>query len=1664
MPDIIGRSARTGRQYQIRYNGPGALTDREIQRAVDKAEADNEGYDIERIVVQPAGASGDQPVLTLAKERPVGTVAAGLGARLEGEMRVRTGRLAARLGTVEPVQQMRPVSDSPLLRLLANVKTGIYDSSQRLADGMTLKNAAPERAKNAAQFLAQTLPESTMRALAGIATSPITAPGALLQNVMNAGTRRAYGQEQASNRDPLTRMAGAGEQRAAGKDLVFGTLGAAVPFSGEIRAATDGGVGSAWDALKERALSDPISLGIDAVPVVGALRGGVGATKAASLARSALRKPLPVSTVPIQVHSPNHGASPRTATVATEAPRPYAHVKRGSERARLAPEDLEQFPGGTGPMAFTFGDATNNGMYVNPTTGAQVRLHGGIGYSLDDEHFGRFAWASKGARQANAIPRRAQETGGLVHVVNMKPEAMLTSQHGVLVLQAEIDAAIRNGTATPSDFLHMVNAVIEMKGGKPIQLLGRRPEQALATLADHLTVLSFEQRKRIVQAALSKKQKWLPDYETVLPLMRDPALEGARAGDIVGSLYVDPKGQPVPARVLGAPEHPAYPLAIPGTGLGLASTRPHLQELLTDLFEQVRNDISQRWAAQGKKGKNGVPAIPSDAEVYNEVSLLLERKHDNVWTGNRDAAATQLTQPRPGGVLRGTVGGSDAPGTAAYGSLANDQALSGGGRDSIRGRAEPAGGGELAAGGESRAPNLARAPNLVRGPHPPTRHNLPSIEERFGNLIGGPQARSALHHSDSGRSGTAPSSLPLGGMTRAAQHALAERLGYELDSDGNIPRTHAQTIERALARRDELSALIDEREPGRDVPGSNEEMVIVDLRQQEAEQRYTALAHDAPETERLAALAEISGLGRLKVAWGREAGRNLGFIRAVVPDPTSVAHTITAVEKAVGEDLSPASRQWFAKKATEAKEAKEKIDAQIATRGEKAAAKLRGQFARFDTSAESMQTQIKALQKQARKSNRLRGRLASKTEAAQTAAQEAADAAATAQGEYDATLVPKATQRTQAAAEQRLLRANEVAAQRQAAIKGLEEELRNLETKRPYLDKQIAALKAEIPVARRENRMAERSAERLQQRLDALTAQAYESTQRKERLVSDLASKRAAMRKQAAADERIATLGADRARRTPHLNPYIDVALGEYTAGATKLDLLARRLKAKIGTDLPIDLVEELFKEAAARYKVDYKAVDDIAFEMSQRVERELRQRKSFVLRGFAALGDIANAHQTMLASGDLSGLGRQGGLVSGPNMLGLRGRTGLQSMFGGAGSSGAIRDMLRAGGSENELARQEAGLSARQTRLYGDANHYERVGLDLTTTDRKAGAAFHEEEFRSSPAERIPVLGRGVAASERAYNAVLNRLRADQFDYMVRGLKSTGEQLTRDQEVMARWTNVLTGRGDLREFGKPENAAVVASALANSVTWSPRFALSRAQFIVAPLNPMSAMYARGISRQARLRIAGDLAKTWASIYTTMLLARQVGCQVELDPRHQDFGLIQLPGSDLEIDAMAGLRPTMRASSRMLTNTTLDSRNGMTNKQPKPHDTDYPLELGKFLFGKSRPVIGLGTETLSGHTTTGEKFDAPEAATQLLLNIGVADMVRGFRAQGYSQQTAAELAAAFTLSTLGVGASVRDRFGEEADRHFDRKIQRLLPDEPAGLWNVISNGFARGER
>ncbi len=235
------------------------------------------------------------------------------------------------------------------------------------------------------------------------------------------------------------------------------------------------------------------------------------------------------------------------------------------------------------------------------------------------------------------------------------------------------------------------------------------------------------------------------------------------------------------------------------------------------------------------------------------------------------------------------------------------------------------------------------------------------------------------------------------------------------------------------------------------------------------------------------------------------------------------------------------------------------------------------------------------------------------------------------------------------------------------------------------------------------------------------------------------------------------------------------------------------------------------------------------------------------------------------------------------------------------------------------------------------------------------------EEAFMSNLAEKIPVIGKGIKISERAYVGYLNKLRSDVFNQGAELLMDQGmtfEKNKREFKALADFINSSTGRGKL-----PNKTIEDAAPLLNATFFSPRLIASRVNL----LNPV---YYAKMPPAVRAMAIKDMAKFTAFAGTILALAKAGGAEVETDPRSSDFAKIKV--GDTRYDVLGGFQQYIKLAAEMITGE--KKKGGQTLDLTKPNweNQSRGTELLKFARQKLSPAVAMGVDFLTGKTTTGE--------------------------------------------------------------------------------------------
>lgn len=344
---------------------------------------------------------------------------------------------------------------------------------------------------------------------------------------------------------------------------------------------------------------------------------------------------------------------------------------------------------------------------------------------------------------------------------------------------------------------------------------------------------------------------------------------------------------------------------------------------------------------------------------------------------------------------------------------------------------------------------------------------------------------------------------------------------------------------------------------------------------------------------------------------------------------------------------------------------------------------------------------------------------------------------------------------------------------------------------------------------------------------------------------------------------------------------------------------------------------------------------------------------------------ELWNVPRSLMSSFDLSAPFRQG-LVSGvahPKLFAQN----FGPMFKAFGSENAYRSIMDDIASRPSFPKmQTAGLSL----------------TDLGTLDQR------EEQFVSNLAEHIPVIGRGVRASGRAYTGFLTKMRADVFDSLVQSAEAQGLDTT-DEKLLtsiARYVNSATGRGDL---GALQKHAVTL----NSVFFSPRLLASRVNF----LNPVYYAKLDPFARREALKAARNLVGT---VGTVLTLAKLGGADVNTDPRNADFAKMKF--GNTRIDVLGGFQQPVRLLAQLFSGKIVSSTTGKTlNLGPQgPGKLSRKDIVQRFLEQKLSPSPSLINDWFKGTDFADKPFSWKSATVQRTIPLLAQDVYSLYQQEG----------------------------------------------------------------
>jgi len=318
---------------------------------------------------------------------------------------------------------------------------------------------------------------------------------------------------------------------------------------------------------------------------------------------------------------------------------------------------------------------------------------------------------------------------------------------------------------------------------------------------------------------------------------------------------------------------------------------------------------------------------------------------------------------------------------------------------------------------------------------------------------------------------------------------------------------------------------------------------------------------------------------------------------------------------------------------------------------------------------------------------------------------------------------------------------------------------------------------------------------------------------------------------------------------------------------------------------------------------------------------------------------------------------------------------------FGSEATHDAIQNSIK----EKPLFKSTPGrVGGFETPSYAD-----QVGLKLSDLGKYSQ---REEALRGQLAERIPVYGKYIRSSNRAYTSFLNNLRADTFETLVNDATKDGlnpqSNLVLGREI-AEFVNTATSIGKLgveigiskklsKEFNLERNARLLSNTF-----FSPRKISSE----IRMLNPSTYIMANPFVRKQYLSALVRRIGTW---WTIAGLAQMAGASVSKDPTNADFGKIKI--GNTRIDPPGGLQQYLVLGSRIAKGGTTSSTSGKFTPFGEGFKPETELStLAQFGVNRLHPTAKFATDLFN--TTNRTPFHLADRIAQSALPMYTQDLV-----------------------------------------------------------------------
>jgi len=335
-----------------------------------------------------------------------------------------------------------------------------------------------------------------------------------------------------------------------------------------------------------------------------------------------------------------------------------------------------------------------------------------------------------------------------------------------------------------------------------------------------------------------------------------------------------------------------------------------------------------------------------------------------------------------------------------------------------------------------------------------------------------------------------------------------------------------------------------------------------------------------------------------------------------------------------------------------------------------------------------------------------------------------------------------------------------------------------------------------------------------------------------------------------------------------------------------------------------------------------------------------IKRPKKFQPKWYDTLGAIWSAPISLMSSGELSGLGRQGWFI------GLMSPGAWKKGFDVAHEIAFAKDY-------KDVARKA------QTTLTTHPMYkfmVKKMGIEFTDwrTPIPGTEAMREEHYRSGLLQKVPGIGQVVGRSEAAYTVQLNTMRLYAALKYIDAWKGQNKTST-DYEMLGKLINLSTGRGDIK-------ALKTLLPIATASFFAPKLFVSRFQLPIHLLRTM-------VKSPAVFKIMAQQTAAFVGlgVLALAMLSAIPGVDVEDDPESSDFGKIKY--GNLRFSFWQGYEQIARTMVQLVTGR---RKSTVTGRRIQTERTDI---LKSYLRTKLSPSAGLAWDVLSKKKFDGSPFE-----------------------------------------------------------------------------------------